>query len=343
MLKSTFVTMAAVFVASSAQCATYIPIPPVPGSASQIAFGINDDNVIAGSYVDSNGTEHGFVGPIDGSSYQPFDYGQGFTGTEPRAISKDGDIDGFAPGNGYQIGEEFYRNAHGFTKAIKRDGNPLDGVAQGINTLNVGMGDYYDAGNVRVGYYAARGKYKKDFKLGVHKWLQNSPRALNNDGTVVGFFVDKRGAEHGFIQDGKKAQIIDYPNINATLTVLEDGQRVNGDFTVTGQWNDANGNPHAFVLDLDKGNFKTIDPQDGSTFQQAWGMNGTGLVVFSTNNGTSYVYCPFKKAKCPAGGVEHADAVIHVAPATFLKHDRYGQTARNLPPAGSIPRHGAIQ
>lgn len=332
-----------VLFSSWAEAATYIPVPMVSGAVSQIVFGINDDNIITGSYLDSNSVEHGFFGPLDGSNYTTFDYFQDSTGTEPRAIGADGSISGFAPGGAFVIGEEFFRLPNGFIKTFKIDHQPLDGVAQGISNLDISMGDYYNSSGTRVGYFGVNGRYKKDFNLQISGWLQNSPRAITSDNIVAGYFIDQDGGEHGFIQQRKSVQVIDYPDQGATLTVLEDGQSVAGDYTVSGQWDDSSGNPHAFSLNTTNSSFTPLDPGDGSTYQQAWGMNGRGFIALSTSNGTSFIYCPRSKRKCALGGTEAVTHPIHVAAGTFLHYDSAGRTARKLPPAKTIKTHGAIQ
>ncbi|MBV8798652.1 MAG: hypothetical protein JO208_02415 [Alphaproteobacteria bacterium] len=328
---------------ATAHADSYVPVPMVPGAASETAFGINDDNVVTGGYTDSAGVEHGFVGPLDGSNWATFDF-PGAAGTEPRAIVQDGTITGFATANGFQIGEEFYRSATGTLKAIKKDKQPLDGVAQGLSTLDVNVGDYYDAEGIRQGYLATRGKYTKDFALHIKGWTQNSPRGITGQNVVAGYFIDKNGAEHGFIQAGSKDQIIDYPNKSATLTVLEDVQNISDKIYVSGQWDDTAGNPHGFVLNTASNEFTDLDPKDGSTFQQAWGMNGHSLVALSTSNGTSFIYCPYKKKfKCPQGGMEASVSTVRVAAGTFLRHDVYGRTERTLPAVNTVLKHGKIQ
>jgi hypothetical protein len=324
----------------TARAASYIPVPPISGSTSMTVFGIDNSNELTGSYVDSAGVEHGFYGQLDGG-FVSFDFiGKNTTGTEPRAITADGSIDGFAPGSGFAIGEEFFRTPDGTFKVFKHDSKPLDGVAQGISSLDVNAGDYFDASGVRVGYLGTNGKYTKDFNLHIKGWLQNSPRKITSDGVVAGYFIDKNNGEHGFIQNGKSVQVIDYPDAGAVLTVLED---LNGAGQASGQWDDSSGNPHAFVLDTASSKYTVLDPGDGSAFQQAWGISGKGLVALSTSNGVSYIYCPLKKSKCPSGGVEAKMRAIHVPAGSFLKYDRYGRTAHKVRSAESVIKHGAIQ
>lgn len=322
-----------------AQAATIISVPMVPGAVDQTVFGINDSNVIAGAFHDSAGIEHGFYGTLDGN-YTTFDVaGDDTFGTEPRYISPDGSIVGFLAGSGFAIGEEFYRRTDGSVGFPHHAGKPMDGVLQGTNYFHVSMGDYYNDSGVRVGYYAKGAHKEQKFGLRIEGWLQESPRKVTDNGTTkAGYFIDKDGAEHGFVQRGGTAQVIDYPG--AALTVLED---INDHRQASGQWDDSSGNPHAFSLDTKTGTFTDIKIDDGSTFQQSWAINSNGLIPVSTSVGVSYIYCPHPASKCPGTGTEAKMPTFHVAPGTFLKYDRYGRTSKKLPPVASIKTHGMIQ
>jgi hypothetical protein len=125
------------------QAGTYIPVPMVPGAVSEIAFSINNHNVVTGSFRDSANVEHGFFGPLDGSNWTVFDFpGEGTTGTEPRYINDHGAITGIALNPKFKVGEEFYRSAGGKFKIFRAYGKKLDGVAQGMNHADTSMGDY---------------------------------------------------------------------------------------------------------------------------------------------------------------------------------------------------------
>lgn len=332
-------TAAALFAASASHAAIYIPVTPPAGAVSATVFGINDNNEIAGSYTDSAGVEHGFFGPLNGK-YSTFDYGKGQSGTEPRAISNDGSITGFAPGGAFAVGEEFFRSTGGKIKTFNINGSPFDGVAQGMNANDVNMGDYSNISGVTQGYLGANGKYKKDFKLHIKGWQQNSPRQMNDSGIVAGYFIDKSGGEHGFIQQGRTVQVIDYPQAGTVLTVLEG---INDNGIASGQWEDSAGNPHGFTYNSGTAKFKVVDPGDGSTFQQAWGLNKKGLVALSTSNGVSYIYCPLRASKCPGGGSEVKTLSFHVIAGTSLQYDEYGRTGRNLQDIRTITARGKIR
>jgi hypothetical protein len=306
MRKILMVSAAAIIaVTAGARAGTYIPVPMVPGAVSEIAFSINNHNVVAGSYRDAANVEHGFFGPLDGSNWTTFDFpGEGTTGTEPRYINDHGAITGIALNPNFRVGEEFYRSPKGKFKIFSLNGQPLDGIAQGMNATGASAGDYIDADSKVVGYIGQKGKYAEDFKLhlkGNKNFWQVSPRGIDDlEQNVVGLFVDQNGFQHGFWQNHVNgspylANQIDYPGAQATA--LEDD---NGGI-FTGQRTDSSGNIHAFVIVFNKG-VVDLDPQNGSTSQQAWGANRHGMVALSTNIGQSYIYCPKKDPdKCPSG------------------------------------------
>jgi len=100
----------ALAVMTQAQAATIVTVTPPDGATATTVFGINDHGVIAGSYVDANGVEHGFFGPLNGA-YTTFDLGGTTTSTEPRALNDDGDITGFGADPSFTVGTEFLRDA----------------------------------------------------------------------------------------------------------------------------------------------------------------------------------------------------------------------------------------
>ena len=299
--------MMAAAVQTAARAGTYIPVPMVPGAVSQIVFSINNHNVVAGSFRDSADVEHGFFGPLDGSNYTVFDFpGEGTIGTQARSINDHGAIVGVALNPKFKIGEEFYRSPNGTFKTFRLNGKKLDGIAQGLNASGTNVGDYLIGGKA-AGYIGQKGKYVDDFKLhldGHNTFQQVSPRGIDDlEQVVVGSFLDQGGLQHGFWQthvDGShySPNEVNYPGAKATA--LEDISEYG---YLTGQWSDVNGNTHAFILTLKnhRNTITDLDPQDGSTSQQAWGTNDNGLVALSTDTGKSYVYCARRNAnKCPA-------------------------------------------
>ena len=319
--------------AAEARKVTYIAVIPPAGATSVAAFSINDNNIIAGDYTDSAGVTHGFFGPLDGSNYTTFDFaGDGTTGTQPRAILNDGTINGIGLGGSFQFGEEFVRTPAGKFKVLKVAKQPLDGVVQGGNDADQFVGDYVSSAGPRVGFMGANGKYQSDVKLRIKNIIQTSPRQINNQGVIGGSYVDSGGIQHGFVLDGKKITSFDYPD--AVGVTAPEG--INDAGVVTGLWQDTSGNRHGFLYDSTTGDFTAITgPNDGSTAQEAWGINNAGLVAgdsISTNQ--SWVFCPKAKSKCPQGGeaVEVDVRSVHVAPGKLLsasKKPAHNQKQRN--------------
>jgi len=322
---------AAMSISLSCHAATLIPVIAPSGAVTTRLLGINDSNIIAGSYFDSSNVEHGFFGTLDGN-YTTFDFGGSSTGTEIRGIGDDGSVDGFAATPGFVFGQEFFRAPDGTVSTFTHKGTTLDGVVQGITKSEISFGDYFNGNGKRTGFEGRKGHFKAKFDFPLAN-LQNSPRGTNRAGVVAGYFIDSGGGEHGFTLQNGVANVIDYPNADAQLTVLEG---INNGGVATGQWNDSNGNPHAFVLDTTTGTFTDLTADDGSSFQQAWGINNHGLVAFSTS-AASYIYCPRSPSHCPGTGTAISLHTTHVVPGAFLKY------ARKSPPEGHLAKGAAAQ
>ncbi|MBV8798672.1 MAG: hypothetical protein JO208_02515 [Alphaproteobacteria bacterium] len=297
-----------------AKGATYVPIALPKGAVTVLPFGINDDNIVAGGYTDSSGILHGFYGPPDGSKYTTFEMKDG-SQPEARGIRNDGSITGLALASGFTFGEEFFRSPSGTISLIKGPNkNVLDGVAQGGNDADVYVGDYLDTdGATRVGYQGKGAKFLSQITLPKVKGVTSTnPRQINNNNVIAGGYIDSSGVQHGFVLDGKKLTSFDHPK--AVGVTIAEG--INDAEQIAGLYQDTSGNRHGFLLDFSTGKYTAIDPGDGSTAQEAWGINNHGLVVGDTNSGAfPFIYCPLKKSKCPKGGAaasvhpEHAQPV----------------------------------
>ncbi len=324
--------------ASQANAATIVTVTPPDGAAATTVFGINNHGVITGSYVDANGVEHGFFGPLNGT-YTTFDLGGTATGTEPRALNDDGDITGFGADPSFTVGTEFLRDSKKGTISIfMKDGVAMDGIAQGIiKKKQMSTGDYIDPNSgVRNGYLAKGGKYQSDVDLGLNA-VRTSPRGMNKKGTLAGLFFDNTGASHGFIlRSNGTPQVIDADSSGTTAL-----EGINKKEIVSAQATDASGNPHSFVYDNNTGTFTAIDIPDGSVLQQAWGVNDRGQIAVSTDV-ASYIYCT-RDNQCPDGGAKIADGRSWKAKSgASLHYDSNGRTGAK-PVKGAHPARGAAQ
>ena len=283
---------------AAAHAATLVAVTPPPGAVQTIVFGINLSGVIAGSYIDSSNVTHGFFGPLN-QTYTSFDYGGTSTGTAARALDDDGNIVGFAPGPNLYVGTEFLRQKDGTIVTIEKNGVALDGVAQGVIKQGIeSTGDYVTNTNtgVRTGYLASNGVYQTDVSLDLNE-LTTNPRAMNKFGTLAGFYLEQNDkTTHGFILKKGIVRIVDADHSGTTSL-----EGINRQDVAAGQVIDSSGNPHSFVFENRTGIFTTINVDDGSKEQQAWGINNHGWVAISTGIGASYIYCINDK-NCPHGG-----------------------------------------
>jgi hypothetical protein len=308
-------TLAVLFAAlsgtASAQAATLIPVPEVPGSTATLVTAINDDNVIAGYYETASDGVHGFYGTL-GGNYTTLDFDQvNYPGTELRGINDKGLIVGVAnvnQGTTYEI-LEFERSANGTMNAITSDGSPIHGIVGGINSKGVFAAEDFHDDLTADGFTGKKAKAKTMVDLGFTA-LRVRPRAALESGDVIGYTkVDNSTGYQGFILHSGTASLIDYPDQNATQTLFEGA---NSKGIVSGIWEDSNGDEFGFVYDSRKAAFTPFSIP-GYPQSAAGGVNAAGLIAVQAYTSdfsqiASYIYCPKKPSKCPSGGFEIADA-----------------------------------
>ena len=297
-LKAVYATAAIAWLFSAANAGTLIAVPSVPGSTATVVRGINDNNVITGTYTDPDGSVHGFVGTLDGN-YTGFDFPYG--DTIPEAINNDGYITGlsnYTTNDCPYYGCEYLRGPDGLITAITKDGAPLDGVAQGIigNTKFVGQYAVFNGVLSIYGYYGQGTQYRAGLTLPFNA-NRVSPRGYNKKRMVTGYFVD---LDHGSLRTGfvlkrGTATAVNYPDANAFYTFLES---VNDKGLIAGAWSNQDGSvEQPFIFNFANNAFSLISVPDAPiAFANA--INNKGVVAV-TDFTSSYIYC-MKKKECPA-------------------------------------------
>jgi uncharacterized membrane protein len=135
-----FVAVAALAQTSVSIAYDYAPIT-FPGARVTNAVGINNSNVIVGSYLDSQDMQHGFV--YSGGKYTSLNF-PGATATQALGINDNGDIVGM-----YQFAGNL--NFHGFLKhgsdftSIDDPSAQIGTIAFGINKNGTIVGSYDNA------------------------------------------------------------------------------------------------------------------------------------------------------------------------------------------------------
>lgn len=284
--------------ATLAHAGVLVPIPPVPGSTATSVQGINNLDMITGSFTNTDGVKHGFVGALDGA-YTSFDYGKA-QDTEPRAINDDGLIVGYSydvANNFY--GPEFVRTRAGNMRTVKKDGQRLTGAAHGVNKKGLFVGEYWETTGAYVayGYYGRGASYRRDLTLPFNT-DRTRPRGINKHGIAVGWFRDNDGGGRyrGFVLSDGKATTIDYPDQNAFYVYVEG---INDKGMAVGYWQDQNLTfAKSFLFDTVHGTFHDIDVP-AATFVYSGGINNADIVTLNVD-GQPYLYCKTAKS-CPGG------------------------------------------
>lgn len=178
-----------------------------PGARATLAYGINANGDVVGTYVDQNFKNHGFL--LTAGQYSSIDP-PGSLFTEARGINEDGDIVGdFVASDG---------NLHGFF--LGPDGFKDISVPGHLNTIPVKI----SSEGVIVGCF-----HDTDTMGTMHGWVRNedsltaypTPASMHNGitprGDVAGFFTDLMTMQtHGYIISKGATTQLDFPGSLAT-------------------------------------------------------------------------------------------------------------------------------
>lgn len=305
LLSAASVTVLAISAAHAS--GTLIPIVPVPNAQATSATAISDNLTIAGSYTDSSGVNHGFVGPLSGD-YATFDFTDGtqITATYPRGVDNGGNAVGYAPTNNsaFVTGYSWERYADSTIVPIEKGNGTkavvLDGIPQQLTNTRFFAGGYWTQTPTEseTAYTGRDGKWKQDLALSFDSPFQTARGIDNNGDTIVGFFIDTDTLnDHGFILQGDTETQIDFPDTHAVGTALEG---VNNKGLVSGLWTDKQGNTHAFTYNIPTNGFRNIRVPN-QTWDEAFGINDTNDVAIISDQG-SFIWCPHVETACPSSG-----------------------------------------
>ena len=113
---------------------------------------------------------------------------------------------------------------------------------------------------------------------------QTQVTGLNNTGATVGFWVDKKGANHGFYSiGGKSFQTADYPAMAPAKPAVDQLLGVNDHDLAVGFYTDAKGNSHGYTYDISTHRYSQVMVA-GDTNVTAAAVNNNGDVAgFATN------------------------------------------------------------
>jgi hypothetical protein len=96
---------------------------------------------------------------------------------------------------------------------------------------------------------------------------------INDQGAVVGYYLDNSGRWYGYVKDSSGYTTIDATSLGASRTFA---QGINNAGQVVGQYYDARGIGHGFLEDA--GDYSRVDPP-GTTYTVASRINSSGKIV----------------------------------------------------------------
>ena len=286
---------AAAFVALSAagmaQAGTLTAIASYadPSGGTTSVIGINNSGWMTGNILATDFTSQGFTRGAAGT-YTLFSIGTAGSSTYGRAISETNVVSGFAtnPGGGLNTDTEFQRTNGGVVTTLTNPntGNPLHGIAQGVNASGVQVGDYYSGGaagtlSPDLGYELSGDGLTLTTLSGPFGATRVAARGIADDGTVAGWAVIG-GVTQGFIYSGGSYSLFSHPLAGGGNTYFED---INNNGILAGDYLGADTFFHAFEFDSHTNIFTDIVVA-GASNVQAFGLNDAGDVVVTTDLST---------------------------------------------------------
>ena len=261
----------------------------VPNGNQTIAFSVNDNGQVVGTFGDANG-QHGFI--YSAGTYTTYDY-PGRFGTDLLGINNSGVLLGT-----YSTGRvngpfhfHLFVDDHGTLTTIRGEATPFFPVA---NFLLSSTG----AVTGIIGRHAQ--PYPFLFKSGHAQLIEAShaayisPLALSSRGYVVGYYIPKKRSDGaGFVFKDNKITKFSGPDSNpVALTGINDSNEIVG--YEKGYNSQAKG-PYTKGFSYKNGRFSKIEGPVHNTTTKLIGVSNDGLVVgyyFHRNNMEAFVATP---------------------------------------------------
>ncbi len=252
---------------------------PAAGTGSQqgtAAVGIDTAGDVAGSYIDTSGTSHGFLysaaGVLTVIDIAGANTGKNM-GTFVTAIDAGGDIAGYFTIAGTE-NNGFVRTANGTisTFTVSTGGWQGEGTdVIGINSAMAVTGEYQQTGTAFV---RSANSTITTFQVpipGTSRFYGTVGIAINTAGVIAGRYMDENCISHGFVRSANGTiGTFDPPNVATSHTctsygsfgTIPTGIDTAGD--IVGTYTDTNGARHSFLLPA-SGTLVTFDPPGTDT------------------------------------------------------------------------------
>jgi len=236
-----------------------------PGSTNTQATAINPSGEIVGRYIDSNGSQHGFV--LRDGAFSSVDI-PGATFTDAAWVNARGDIvGGYADSRG---GHAYVLRGGTFTTIDFPSPSPVCTAGFGISNAGDVVGvafvcnDFYHG----HGYLFSGGQFTV---IDVPGAVGTFPTMVIDSTRIVGTYVGSDNVFHGFLLSNGQFTTIDVPN--STFTWITG---INPEGDMVGFYYSRDGKQHGFVLR--ESEFISVDIP-GGTFSNVNGIDAQGNVV----------------------------------------------------------------
>jgi hypothetical protein len=238
----TMIAMAALVISTAAAASAQYRIVElnVPGGTGTNATGINNDNVVVGTYGDANGTHAFTYNPKTRVYSYPIEDPKAPNQTMATAINTGGNIVGYywTPPGSY-VGMYDAAGAFNDFNMTGCFNTVVSGLNDGVET--VGYCEYRASDNTI--HYESWINFFGPFSFQCPGAIDTTTYAVNNNDDVVGSWdSNSMGPIHGFMGGFGCGTTIDYPN--AFLTTLTG---INDNSTILGHWSQFSGPSSAFL------------------------------------------------------------------------------------------------
>lgn len=219
-----------------------------PGSVQTQVVGINNHGTTVGFYVDAAGANIGFV--------RRFGV---FTSVINPATPAHGGVNQLLGLNNEGMAAGFYNDAggasHGYTyKFTTMTFSPVTLPVAADSVTATGINDegdisgFYTIGKTTNGFVLEENHHGFT-KIQLGAGTNTQALGINEDGVVVGSFVDGAGAMHGFVWSDGRTRQIDDPNHGAGGTLVNG---LNDRGQLVGFYVDNAGNTHGYLASRDR-------------------------------------------------------------------------------------------
>ena len=254
-----------------------VPLNFVAGQKQSDATDINDSGQVAAQYNDASGNFHAVIWKNGAVTNINIGYIAFSTHINAQGVTVGAYVQNCCQGPWKAF---VYDPVTQLTRTIAEHGG-YGSFPNGVNSSGVIVGD-----NVGSGSNPILKGWKDNNTLTRTANVKNAqstyPSAINDAGTIGGWYIDASSVTHGFTRTGAKTKTIDPPG--ATTTYISS---VAGDGTVAGGYSDASSHYHGFT---ENGGVYTLFDYPGSskTFLNDYSASGEAVGYWEDIGGTTH-------------------------------------------------------